>query len=65
MVRSLRATEVGTALDHAGNLAKILKTAERDSRARLYRTLGLQLLLDPVGKRVEARLQLSGGGGRI
>lgn len=65
MVRSLSATEVGSALDHAGDLAKILKTAERDSRARLYRTLGLELLLDPVGNRVEARVQLCSGGGRI
>jgi hypothetical protein len=31
----------------------------------LYRTLGLELLLDPVGNRVEARVQLCGGGGRI
>ena len=64
-VRSLSASDVGTALDHAGDLAKILKTAERDSRARLYRTLGLELLLDPVGNRVEARVQLCSGGGRI
>jgi hypothetical protein len=52
-VRSLTAAEVEAALDHAGDLAAILKTAERDSRARLYRTLGLELLLDPVGNRVE------------
>ena len=64
-VRSLTASDVGAALDHAGDLAKILKVAEREARARLYRTLGLQLLLDPVGNRVEARLQLSGGGGGI
>jgi len=64
-VRSLTAGEVGAALDHAGDLAELLTTAERDSRARLYRTLGLELLLDPVGNRVEARLQLSGGGGGI
>ena len=32
-----------------GDLAKILKDAEREARARLYRTLGLQQLLDPVG----------------
>jgi hypothetical protein len=31
----------------------------------LYRTLGLELLLDPVGDRVEARVQLCGGGGGI
>lgn len=64
-VRSLTAADVGAALDHAGDLAALLSTAERDSRARLYRTLGLELLLDPVGNRVEARLQLRGGGGRI
>jgi site-specific DNA recombinase len=64
-VRSLSADDVAAALDHAGDLAKILKDAEREARARLYRTLGLQLLLDPVGNRVEARLQLSGGGGGI
>ncbi len=64
-VRSLTADDVNAALDHAGDLAKILKVAEREARARLYRTLGLQLLLDPVGNRVEARLQLSGGGGGI
>ena len=55
----------GAALDHAGDLAKILKDAEREARARLYRTLRLQLLLDPVRNRVEARLHLSGGRGRI
>jgi site-specific DNA recombinase len=64
-VRSLSAGDVAAALDHAGDLAKILNDAEREARARLYRTLGLQLLLDPVGHRVEARLQLSGGGGGI
>ena len=64
-VRSLSASDVAAALDHAGDLANILKDAEREARARLYRTLGLQLLLDPVGNRVEARLQLSGGGGGI
>ena len=64
-VRSLSASDVAAALDHAGDLAKILKDAEREARARLYRTRGLELLLDPVGNRVEARLQLSGGGGRI
>ena len=57
-VRSLSASDVAAVLDHAGDLAKILKDAEREARARLYRTLGLQLLLDPVGNRVEARSQL-------
>lgn len=64
-VRPLTADDVNAALDHAGDLASLLKDAEREARARLYRTLGLQLLLDPVSDRVEARLQLSGGGGRI
>ena len=40
-VRSLTADDVNAALDHAGDLAKILKHAEREARARLYRTLGL------------------------
>ena len=64
-VRPLTADDVNAALDHAGDLASLLKDAEREARARLYRTLGLQLLLDPVSDRVEARLQLSGGGGGI
>ncbi len=64
-VRSLSAADIGAALDHAGDLAAILRDAERDTRAQLYRTLGLELLLDPVGNRVEARLQLSGGGGAL
>ncbi len=63
--RSLTASEVSSALNHAGDLAKLLKHAERDSRARVYRTLDLELLLDPVRNRVEARVQLCGGGGRI
>ena len=33
-VRSLSADDVAAALDHAGDLAEILKDAERDSRAR-------------------------------
>lgn len=48
-MRSLTAAEVGSPLDHAGDLATVLKAAERGSRARLYRALGLELLLDPVG----------------
>jgi hypothetical protein len=56
-VRSLSASDVATALDHAGDLAKILKEAEREARARLYRTLGLQLLLD----RSETRSRLGCG----
>ena len=36
-VRSLSASDVGAALDHAGDLAALLKDAERNARARLYR----------------------------
>ena len=65
--RHLTAGEVAVALDHAGNLAKLLKGTEREPRARLYRTLGLQLQLDVVADpmTVDARLLLCGGGGRI
>lgn len=63
----LTADEVSAALDRAGGLAKLLAGAEREPRARLYRTLGLELQLDVVAdpKTVHARLQLCGGGGRI
>jgi len=64
-LRPLTADQVAAALDHAGDLAHLLETAEREPRARLYRTLGLELLLDPVEDQVEARLQLCGGGGGI
>ncbi len=64
-VRSLTFDEVAGALDHAGDLTHLLQTAEREPRARLYRTLGLKLMLDPVGNRVEAQVQLTSGGGRI
>ena len=65
--RRLTADEIALALDHAGSLAQLLTDAEREPRARLYRTLGLELQLDVVAdpKTVDARLQLSGGGGRI
>ena len=45
----------------------LLQDAERETRARLYQTLDLELLLDPVGDppTLELRLQLCGGGGRI
>jgi len=39
-VRSLSASDVAAALDHAGDLAKILKDAVREARGRLHRTLG-------------------------
>ena len=65
--RPLTRQDVAMALDHAGDLACLLKTAEREPRARLYRTLGLTLLLDPLGETptLQASVQLCGGGGRI
>lgn len=65
--RHLTAGEVAVALDHAGNLSRLLKGAEREPRARLYRTLGLELQLDVVADpmTVDARLLLCGGGGGI
>ncbi len=63
----LTADDIGTALDHAGDLAALLAESERETRARLYRTLDLVLNLDPVGDppTLDVRLQLCGGGGRI
>ena len=61
----LTADDVATALDHAGTLAALLAESERETRARLYRTLDLDLQLDPVQETLAARLQLSGGGGGI
>src|SRR5690606_29327735 len=63
----LTADEVREALDHAGNLAAMLSEAERETRARLYQALEIELLLDPVGDSptLDVRLQLCGGGGRI
>ena len=65
--RRLTAAEVAVALDHAGDLAQLLKGAEREPRARLYRTLGLELQLDVVADPmiVDTRLLLCGGGGGI
>ena len=59
--------ELTAALDQAGNIAALLSAAERETRARLYQALDLDLHLDPVGDppTLEARLQLCGGGGRI
>ena len=63
----LRRQDVIAALDHAGSLTSLLRTAEREPRARLYRTLGLTLHLDPIGEppTIKAQVQLCGGGGRI
>lgn len=63
----LTADEISEALDHAGNLAAMLSEAERETRARLYQALDLELNLNPVGEppTLEVRLQLCGGGGRI
>jgi hypothetical protein len=65
--RPLSADEFNLALDHAGDLAQLLQEAERETRARLYRTLDLVLNLNPVGNppTLDVRLQLCGGGGRI
>ena len=63
----LCAADIHQALEHAGDLAGLLAEAERETRARLYRTLDLVLNLDPVGDppTLDVRLQLCGGGGRI
>jgi len=65
--RPLSADDINLALDHAGDLATLLAETERETRARLYRTLDLVLNLDPVGDppTLDVRLQLCGGGGRI
>ncbi len=63
----LSAEDIQQALEHAGDLAGLLAEAERETRARLYRTLDLVLNLDPLGDppTLDVRLQLCGGGGRI
>ena len=65
--RRLTANEVALALDHAGDLAALLEGVEREPRARVYRTLGLQLQLHVAASpmTIDARLLLCGGGGRI
>ncbi len=65
--RPLSADDIDLALDDAGDLAQLLQEAERETRARLYRTLDLVLNLDPVGDppTLDVRLQLCGGGGGI
>ena len=61
------AERIAATLDSAGDVATILKSVRREPRARLYRTLGLELRLNTLGKppTAEARLLLCGGGGRI
>ena len=61
----LTADDIATALDQGGNLTALLVESERETRARLYRTLDLDLQLDPIHETLAARLQLDGGGGRI
>ncbi len=63
----LSTEDIHRALEHAGDLAGLLAEAERETRARLYRTLDLVLNLDPVGDppTLDVRLQPCGGGGRI
>lgn len=65
--RTLTRDEITAALDHAGSLAQMLHDSERETRARLYQALNLELNLDPVGESptLDVRLQLCGGGGRI
>ncbi len=41
----LSAEDINLALDHAGDFARLLAEAERETRARLYRTLDLVLNL--------------------
>jgi hypothetical protein len=45
----------------------MLSEAERETRARLYQALDLELLLGPVGDTptLDVRLQRCGGAGRI
>ncbi len=58
---------VERAVDHAGGVAALLATADRPTRATLYRNLGLELTFNcPDGDpSVTVRYQLDGGGGRI
>ena len=66
-IERLSAQDVALALDHAGSLASVLRQAEREPRAQMYRALGLQLQLDVVTRpmSLDARLLLSSGGGGI
>ena len=66
--RPLTEAEVRGAITDAGGLVGLLAVAERTERAALYRALGLRLTYEKqtTGQElVRARLQLSGGGGRI
>ncbi len=60
----LSAEDIHRALYQVGDLAGLLAESERETRARLYRTLDLVLNLDPVGDppTLDVRLQLCGGG---
>jgi len=46
----LSAEDIHQALEHASDLAGLLNEAERETRARLYRTLDLVLNLDPLSE---------------
>ncbi len=62
----LAADQVREALDHAGSLTSMLSEVERETRARLYQALDLELLLDPVGDSptLDVRFPVSGSGMR-
>ncbi len=64
----LTAELIDAALQHAGGVAPLLATADRQTRASLYRNLGIELTYneEPDGNpRIAVRYQLDGGGGRI
>ena len=66
--RPLTEADVRSALTDAGGLVGLLAAADRTERTALYRALGIRLTYEKqtTGQEViRARLQLSGGGGRI
>jgi site-specific DNA recombinase len=66
--RPLTKSDIRDVLTMAGGLAALLESSERPERAAVYRALGLALTYEKqtTGQElVRARLQLSGGGGRI
>ena len=66
--RPLTEADVRRALTDAGGLVELLATADRTERTALYRALGIRLAYEKqtAGQEViRARLQISGGGGRI